>query len=165
MKKGKPFSETYLGRLREKVGSRLLMVPGVRIVVENAAGEILLQRRRDIAIWGLPGGGCEEGESVEAAFVRELREETGLTATEYRAVGFSSLPEVETFTYPNGHVIHSYAMLFHVTKWTGEPDLSNDESQALRFFAPDELPEMLPNERKSLDLFLAYHADGEFQLA
>jgi 8-oxo-dGTP pyrophosphatase MutT (NUDIX family) len=30
--------------------------------------------------WGSPGGGCEEGESVEECARRELREETGLDA-------------------------------------------------------------------------------------
>ena len=50
------FAQSYLGRLRQELGSRLLLVPGTRIVVENPAGEILLQLRSDFRAWGLPGG-------------------------------------------------------------------------------------------------------------
>jgi len=52
------------------------------IVVRTAAvifrGEfILLHRRRGEAIWALPGGTVELGESSQSAVVRELREELG----------------------------------------------------------------------------------------
>ena len=57
------FADSYVGQLRRVVGDRLLLVPGARIVIENAAGEILLQRRADFDLWGLPGGNAEEDES------------------------------------------------------------------------------------------------------
>ena len=57
------FADSYVGKLRKLVGSRLLLVPGARIVIENTSGEILLQKRSDFGVWGLPGGNAEEGES------------------------------------------------------------------------------------------------------
>lgn len=45
-------------------------------LVENAAGEILMMRRR--GWWDLPKGHVEEGETHEQAALREVTEETGL---------------------------------------------------------------------------------------
>lgn len=59
------YADSYIGKLRRLLGDRLLLVPGARIVIENAAGEILLQRRSDFGLWELPGGNAEEGESLE----------------------------------------------------------------------------------------------------
>ncbi|NJQ98340.1 MAG: NUDIX domain-containing protein [Hydrococcus sp. CSU_1_8] len=95
------WSDSYLGRLRQVVGNRLLLVCGGRAIVEDNWGCILLQKRSDFKVWGLPGGGPEEGESIEQCLAREVYEETGLTVKRFEAVGFSSNPAIETVTYPN----------------------------------------------------------------
>jgi 8-oxo-dGTP pyrophosphatase MutT (NUDIX family) len=54
------------------------IVPAASAVVTNDAGEILLQRRSDNALWALPGGTMDVGERIAQTVVREAREETGL---------------------------------------------------------------------------------------
>ena len=56
-----------------------------RLLILNDAGRLLLFRfvhkRGPLAgqdFWATPGGGVDEGESLEQAAVRELEEETGL---------------------------------------------------------------------------------------
>ncbi|HIF58667.1 MAG TPA: hypothetical protein EYQ26_04130 [Rhodospirillales bacterium] len=50
------FSDSYLGKLRKKIGHDLLHVPGSGILIENFDGKILLQKRSDLGIWDMPGG-------------------------------------------------------------------------------------------------------------
>lgn len=51
---------------------------GVRGVVEDGQGRILLVRHSYIGGWHLPGGGVDRGEPPENAVVREMEEEVGL---------------------------------------------------------------------------------------
>jgi mutator protein MutT len=59
------------------------MMKGAKIILVNSNGEILLNHRDknpNIANpdkWSLFGGGVEKGESVDAAIVREVKEELG----------------------------------------------------------------------------------------
>ena len=158
------FSETYLGRLRAKVGHALIKVPGGRVVLEDAAGRILLQKRADFGIWGLPAGSPEANETASESIKREILEETGLHVLELVCFGYSSNPEYEIITYPNGDVVHAYSLLFVSHRWEGKLDPSDDESLALAFFPLDELPEMLPNHKRTLEMYARYQQTGAFQL-
>lgn len=41
-------------------------------------GKLLLEKRRDSDIWGMPGGGCKKWETGREAIAREIYEELGI---------------------------------------------------------------------------------------
>lgn len=59
-----------------------MLMPGAMIVVEDAAGDVLMTERCDDGSWALPAGAAEEGGSFALTALTELREETGLSASE-----------------------------------------------------------------------------------
>jgi len=121
--------------------------PGVAAVIPNGEGRILLQRRSDNGLWGLPGGSVEIGESVRDAIVREVREETGLSVEVVRLIGVYSDPRVQIVHYPDGNVVHYVSTLFACRIVAG--DLRTcEETLALEFFDPADLPDdFLPMHR------------------
>lgn len=64
---------------------------GVAVVVLDGS-RILLTRREDFAVWCLPGGAVDDGESLAQAGIREVREETGIEVELTRLVGVYSRP-------------------------------------------------------------------------
>jgi 8-oxo-dGTP pyrophosphatase MutT (NUDIX family) len=55
------------------------MTLGVRVLVQNLEGEILVVKHSYVPGWHLPGGGVDHGEDVETAARREVYEETGIS--------------------------------------------------------------------------------------
>jgi 8-oxo-dGTP diphosphatase len=155
---------SYIGEIRELVGSRLLLLPSVRAICLDQRGRVLLQKRRDFGNWGLPGGSPEPGESVEEAIVREVLEETGLHISGLRPFGFASEPSTEVVTYPNGHQVHSFSLLLHAAEWTGQLQATDPETVALEFFDPSALPAMHECQRRTVEKFVEFQRTGTFQL-
>jgi ADP-ribose pyrophosphatase YjhB (NUDIX family) len=158
------FHESYLGRLRQDVGNRLLLMPGARVVIERQDGAVLLERRSDFGVWGIPGGCPEEGEDMVRAVVRETTEETGLSIIDPKPFGYASDPSFETWVYPNGHACQYFSLMFYATAFEGTLGGHDGESLELGWFKPDDLPEMLPNMRRSVEAYGRFKQTGEFQL-
>ncbi len=120
----------------------------VGVFVRNSSGQILLEKRNDNGMWGLPGGNLEPGESIADAAVREVREETGLTIRLTRLIGVYSEPEDRIVTYPdNGDVVHRIDVIVEAMIVSGELTASS-ESEALQFFELSDLPkEICPPAR------------------
>ena len=159
------FEDTYLGRLRQTVGSSLILVPGAIVIVLDADGRVLLGHRSDTGLWGLPAGHAEAGESFRSTAVTELREEAGLEADDDDLLAFASIsePEVQWYTYPNGHEIHSFAMCFVVHHWSGDIRADGDEMLDVRFFDRAALPNMTRPAALALTLFDEFTKTGQFQ--
>jgi 8-oxo-dGTP diphosphatase len=105
----------------------------VAAIVFDPAGRVLLIERGrppGVGLWSVPGGKVESGESLAAAVVREVAEETGV------AVEVGPLVEVvERIGAEHHYVILDY--LAHARAPTAPR--AGDDARAARFVAPDEL--------------------------
>lgn len=106
---------------------------GVNIVAFNKAGEVLLLKHvfHPQAPWGLPGGWLGRGEVPAVGALRELQEETGLTAQ----LGPVLLATRETDVSCIGIIYLAYLQPDKMTL--------SDEILEARWFAPDALPKPL----------------------
>ncbi|HVS99154.1 MAG TPA: NUDIX domain-containing protein [Solirubrobacterales bacterium] len=71
-----PFEGSYLWRLRQKVGSDPVLMPGAMLFLVGDDDAVLFTRRTDNGMWCLPAGGAEEGSSFGGTAITELCEET-----------------------------------------------------------------------------------------
>lgn len=94
------------------------MILSTLCYLENDRGEYLMLHRvkkendANHDKWIGIGGKFEEGESPEECVVRETREETGLTLTDYRYRGL--------VTFVSDRWETEYMHLFTANRWTGE---------------------------------------------
>ncbi|MEP6476367.1 MAG: NUDIX hydrolase [Actinomycetota bacterium] len=85
-------------------------------------------RRGDLA-WGLAKGGIEGDETIEAAAVREVREETGLLA-----VIEDSLGETRYFYVWDGVRVRKVVHFFLMRAVGGDTEDHDDEMEDVRWF-------------------------------
>ncbi|MGW0806739.1 NUDIX domain-containing protein [Nonomuraea sp. NPDC002799] len=129
----------FLARLREKVGSELLMLPSASGFVFDDAGRLLVARHGDVGLWGAPGGGIDPDERPEDAVVRELREELGIGIEVRGLIGVYGGPEFRTL-YPNGHQVGYVIAVYGATLVSGVPEPDGDEITDCRWVTEQELP-------------------------
>ncbi|UTR14030.1 NUDIX domain-containing protein [Salipaludibacillus sp. LMS25] len=116
---------------------------GIAVIILNEKNHVLLQKRADVGLWGIPSGHIEIGETVTEAAVREVKEETNLDVTIKKLIGVYSDPKSQVFIYPNGKSVHFITTCFLAEIIGGKLQCHSDESLAMQFFDPNKLPNNL----------------------
>lgn len=128
---------------------------GVRGIVIDSEGRILLVRQTYTRGWTLPGGGVEFSESLDQGLARELDEEAGIALDgDPQLMGIYD----NRSEFPGDHVAMYVVRHWHRIRAT-EPNLEIAETG---FFRPDALPEFLnPGAQRRIEEFLGLRTQGE----
>jgi len=123
------------------------------VVIEPTDAEwpsvVLIRRANPPIGWALPGGFVDVGETVEAAAVREAREETGLEVNQLELLGVYSDPGRD----PRGHTVSTV----FVCRADGHPIGADDAAEA-GVFPLDALPPLVFDHARILADYLAWKA-------
>ena len=122
----RPFFQTYGWLTR---GATL----GVRGLVLDGEGRVLLLEHTYIKGWYMPGGGVERGETAEHSLAREMVEEAGV-----EIIGRPVLLSVHDNRriFPGDHVL-----IYRIDRWRQVKATQHGEISRIGFFAPDALPD------------------------
>ncbi len=114
----------------------------VDVIIELGGGRIVLvERKHPPRGWALPGGFVEWGETLEAAAVREAREETGLEVALTRQLHTYSDPSRD----PRGHTVSTV----FVGNASGEP-MGGDDAVRATPFTRDSLPARIAFDHRAI---------------
>jgi 8-oxo-dGTP pyrophosphatase MutT (NUDIX family) len=142
----------YINNLRKFVGNQPLILVGAAVLILDQDGHLLLLRRSDNEMWGIPGGAMEPGESLEETARREASEETGLSIGMLELFDVFSGPQLY-YQYPNGDEVYNVSAVYIGREISGEVK-TNREHHEFAYFEPQKLPEQIsPPVRPVLDKF------------
>ncbi len=129
-----PYDYLACPRCGAQVKSYRNPVPTVDIIIEIDGGIVLIERKHEPLGWALPGGFVDYGETLEAAAIREAKEETSLDVHNLRLLGCYSDPRRD----PR---LHTITTAFAATA-SGTPKAADDAAN-LAIFPLTSLPESL----------------------
>lgn len=143
----------YIQKLRSTIGNARIIVPGVRTLVLDDGGRLLLEKQRDFGSWALPHGCVDLGESALDAAIRETEEEVGISILEADLFGIYTDPKYSV-VYPNGDEVQTFTIAFLARRWEGVPRPDEQEVVEVGFFPLDALPEPIyPVHRDTIEDF------------
>ena len=106
-------------------------------------GKLLLEKRRDSDIWGMPGGGCKKWETGREAIAREIYEELGIRIPK------DAFTKLKVYDNP-GRIaafrdgsIWRMVIVMYGYEFKEEPKMRiSAESKDLRFFTKEDIADI-----------------------
>jgi 8-oxo-dGTP pyrophosphatase MutT (NUDIX family) len=144
----------FIVDIRKKIGHDLLWLPGATAVVVDEEHRVLLVRRADNLQWTLVSGCLDPGEQPAVGIVREILEETGVTARAERVLAVDATGPI---THANGDETMFLDVVLVCTPTGGTARVNDDESVDVRWFPIGEMPELSPRHQRYVKQYL----DGE----
>ncbi|QMV40026.1 NUDIX hydrolase [Cohnella cholangitidis] len=130
----------YIEELRALVGTRPVILVGVKVLVINEENEVLLQLRKN-GLWAIPGGLMELGESTEETGRREVFEETGLHIGAMKLIGVYSGKD-QFLKLDNGDEFYAVTVAYTTKEITGGALAADGvEGTEVKFFKLSHLPD------------------------
>jgi len=150
--------ESYIKYIRHMIGDKMVMLNATAVVIVNDQNEVLLQKRSDNLMWGLPGGILELNETIEEGAIREVKEETNLDVKLTKFIGISINPLMVWRKKDKARV---YAFGFVGEVIGGSLKINDSESLELKYFQKDNLPKIhsVDNEQ-----FIKNYYENRFNL-
>lgn len=110
---------------------RSLPIAAAIAVVVRGDRLLLVRRshRPDAGRWGFPGGKIEPGETVAAAALRELAEETGVGAEPVEV-----LTAVDVIRRDADETVHHYVLIAVLCRWIAGEGAARDDAEEAGWF-------------------------------
>lgn len=110
-------------------------LPAVSVAVVRDDSVLLVKRARQPSqgLYAFPGGKVEPGETLADAVRRELLEETGLHATDYRP-----LREIHIDGRDDGHPV-DYRLTVFGAAYAGGDAVASDDAETAAFYTLDDM--------------------------
>ena len=143
--------KSYIAYLREMVGDQKVILNSCSVVIVNEFNQVLLQKRSDNLLWGLPGGLMELDETIEQCAIREVKEETNLDIVLTRFLGVFVNPNM-TWRTSDKAKVYSFSFVGKVIG--GYLKINDDESLGFNYFDYNKLPEI--HSKDNYDSIQAY---------
>jgi len=113
----------------------------VDCIIDINSKIVLIERKNPPYGWALPGGFVDEGETVEDAVIREMKEETNLSLGNLRQFHVYSNPLRD----PRGHTV---SVIF-TALGVGEPK-AQDDAKEIGLFTSNTLPEDIAFDHRKI---------------
>lgn len=113
----------------------------VDVIIEINGGIVLIKRKNPPYGWAIPGGFVDYGETVEAAVIREAKEETCLD--------ISDLRQFHTYSDPARDPRHHTVSTIFTARASGTPAAA-DDAQDIGIFTHDNLPQEIAFDHRQI---------------
>jgi ADP-ribose pyrophosphatase YjhB (NUDIX family) len=123
-------------------------LPVASVIVVRNREVLLVKRKYDPyqGMWCLPSGFAETGERIEAAALRELKEEAGITG---KVIDFICADSI------NNKVYGDLIFITYEVEWISDALKAGDDAEEVRFFPLEAIPELaFKSNMKAVNRFM-----------